>query len=94
MNGLLQRLLVALLLASTLSSCASWKRLVPERRPPRVDCQDRKPADPVPPLPKTGASQAWQRYALVLIDLVAQRDELRADSADCYDRARKAGDIR
>jgi hypothetical protein len=63
-------------------------------KPPQIDCQDRRQRSPIPPLPASGASVAWQLYALKLLGLLEERDTLSAASADCYDAHRKKGDIR
>lgn len=52
-----------------LTSCAMLKPRVIAPEPPRIDCSERAPAEPLPAIPRfpalptpTAATQAWQRY--------------------------------
>lgn len=50
-----------------LASCASWKPLRPAPEPPRIDCNERAPAEPLPrrprlaSLPEDPHPDAWWR---------------------------------
>lgn len=63
-----------LLVLCLTTSCASWKTQPIVPPPPRVDCSERAPADPLPKsaprflaLPKAGATEAeWARYVASL----------------------------
>lgn len=63
--ALLPLLLTVLL--STLASCASWKTPSVKPAPPRIDCSERTPAEPLPArpalanLPDTEQPDSWWR---------------------------------
>lgn len=66
--------------------------LVP--KPPLIDCKERRPADAVPVEP---ASTDWRLWADAFVKALGwgtQQADYRADTADCMDKHRKAGDIR
>ena len=89
------RLLLSLLLVlSTTTSCSSWKTRKPEPEPPRIDCSERAPAEPLPAKPQTTAWRKWAAYSRRLLGVIEAEVGKRAETADCLDRERAAGRIR
>lgn len=84
-----------LFLSLTILSCGTLSPApAPAPKPPHVDCNERRPTDPVPDAP---ASTDWRDWAAAFIAALGwgtQSETFRADSADCLDRHRAAGDIR
>jgi hypothetical protein len=88
------RTLAVLLIASILSSCASFAQPKREPLPPRIDCRDRAASDDVRPAPQSTDWRVWAKAWIQAVGVVTQERELRTATADCYDRHREAGDIR
>lgn len=67
---MVQRLLLTMMVALTLTSCAIFKPRAIAPEPPRIDCSERAPAEPLPktptkfgPLPTSNAPRAaWIAY--------------------------------
>ena len=87
-------MLAALMLSLTLMSCASWRTPRPVPEPPRIDCSERSPAEPLPDMPETTRWRSWAAYARRLLGVIEVERNQRAETADCLDRERAAGRIR
>lgn len=65
-----------------------------EPKPPKIDCAERRETDPPPP-PALGTDyRDWVASYVQALAWGSQAQDFRADTADCLDRHRKAGDIR
>lgn len=93
MNAFAKILWLALCLM-TLSCAGRPPRPLPEQDPPMIACGERKPADPPPPAPSGTDWRVWAKAFVKALAWGTQHADLRADTADCLDRARAAGDIR
>lgn len=88
------RLLLPLALAClTLSSCKSSSVRAYEPPPPRIDCNERAPAERLAPIPKTWYGE-WDTWAANAIAAYEAEVTKRAATADCMDRYRAEGLIR
>lgn len=88
------RPIAALLLSLTLASCASWRTPSVQSEPPRVDCAERTPAEPLPRKPVTTFWEDWAVYSRKLLGILAIEVNSRAEVSDCLQRLRDEGAIR
>lgn len=89
------KLILPLLILSLMLAC-SPKSTKPNvtPKPPLIDCKDRRPTDPLPSAPVVTDYRVWADYSQALLNYIGGLANRAADTADCYDKHRKAGDIR
>lgn len=88
---------LVLVLCLLVSGCALFQRKPPEPikpDPPRIDCNERAPAEELPTRPNTTSWRRWAGYARRLLGVIEAEVGKRAEVADCLDRDRAAGRIR
>lgn len=89
------KLLLPVLLALVLTGCPwNWKKAPPPTEPPRIDCNERAPAEPAPKEPTSDASSQLKAYARRWQGVATAEVQKRVETADCLDRERAAGRIR
>lgn len=91
------RLLLCLLPILLLTACGQkFAKPSIEPKPPKQDCAERRVLEPVPTDAPFGSTdwREWAAYSVRLLGWGTQHVDARADSADCGDTHRKAGDIR
>lgn len=93
MNAFAKCLLLCLCLMILSCGHLSTKRSVAPK-PPQIVCSERRPADPVPSAPVSTDWREWAAAFAAAMGWGTQQTEYRADTADCLDRYRAAGDIR
>ncbi len=62
--------------------------------PPRIDCAERAPAEPLPPLPAPPTMDAMAIWMAKSIGIHEREIDRRQGTADCLDALRKQGLIR
>lgn len=79
----------------TISSCG-LRSVKPEIAPlpPKVECGERKPTDPLPAVPDSTDWRLWAAALAQAFGIVEQSEGYRAETANCLDRHRKEGSIR
>ena len=93
MNALKPLLLFACLLMT--SSCGSVStKPSSEPKAPLIDCKERRAHDAWPAAPGGTDWRLWAAWGAALLGVGQQGDDYRADTAECLDAHRKAGDIR
>jgi hypothetical protein len=65
-----------------------------ERKPPQIACAERRPIDSPPAAPASTDWREWAAAFAAALGWGTQSEDYRADTADCLDQHRKAGDIR
>lgn len=89
------KLMFPALLALILTGCPwNWRKAPPPTEPPRVDCNERAPAEPEPSPPRSDTKLEWKAYARRWQGVATAEVQKRAETADCLDRDRAAGRIR
>jgi hypothetical protein len=86
--------LLPLIFLPILMSCASFGKVNVAPEPPRIDCSERAPAEPMPPMPTTTHWRRWAAYGRALQGVIEAEIGKRAEVAECLDRERAAGRIR
>ena len=87
---------LVLMLALSLTACASSLPRQNAPLPPRVDCQQAATSDP-PPAPTCGPEQcagAWVEHVIVLLGGWTQERQLRAVEHQCVDALKARGVVR
>ena len=82
------RLILALLLALTLTSCASLRKPTTERFVPPAGCSERAIALRPPPPPDSDDHRRWAEAYTGAVGAYEDSETKRAETADCLDQHR------